>query len=166
MEKKELISSYVWVVFLLLTGLFAFIAVKSSVIYNEKDISPIVHYIHERKISDKDSFKKVGNMYFVEYNQKRYIINDRDTIIHLGDIIEQDGNISKITKESLVYNQLHKELVYKKEEKLSNSKEISQISNISIFHFILVGIPSYFAAIIFLLITIFTFIVRKGEKGK
>lgn len=166
MEKKEMITSYVWIVFALVTAFFVFVAIKSSVIYSEKSISPIIHYVHEKVISDNNSFKKIGDKYSIDYNQKRYIISDRDTTIQLGETVDQNGAISKTTKEFLVYNQHQKELVYKKEDILKNSKEISQIVNISRSHFFLVGIPSYFAAIIFLLITIFTFIVRKGEKGK
>jgi membrane protein insertase Oxa1/YidC/SpoIIIJ len=120
----------------------------------------------KKVISDNNSFKKIGDKYSIDYNQKRYIISDRDTTIQLGETVDQNGAISKTTKEFLVYNQHQKELVYKKEDILKNSKEISQIINISRSHFFLVGISSYFAAIIFLLITIFTFIVRKGEKGK
>lgn len=166
MEKKEMITSYVWIVFALVTAFFVFVAIKSSVIYSEKSISPIIHYVYETVISDNNSFKKIGDKYSIDYNQKRYIISDRDTTIQLGETVDQNGAISKTTKEFLVYNQHQKELVYKKEDILKNSKEISQIVNISRSHFFLVGIPSYFAAIIFLLIAIFTFIVRKGEKGK
>ena len=166
MKKKEMITSYVWIVFALVTAFFVFVAIKSSVIYSEKSISPIIHYVYEKVISDNNSFKKIGDKYSIDYNQKRYIISDRDTTIQLGETVDQNGAISKTTKEFLVYNQHQKELVYKKEDILKNSKEISQIVNISRSHFFLVGIPSYFAAIIFLLIAIFTFIVRKGEKGK
>ena len=48
MGKKEMITSYVWIVFALVTAFFVFVAIKSSVIYSEKSISPIIHYVYEK----------------------------------------------------------------------------------------------------------------------
>lgn len=166
-KEKHSIVSYIWIVFLVISISLLWLGIKSSVIYSSSDFAPISNYTYERNISNKASIKDVNKHYIIEYEHKIYTIQkDRDSTIILKSTLENKDDIFKTTKESLIYTKDSHEITHRYQTICRDNKEIHEISNLSISHFILVGIPAYFASIIFLLITMFTFSIWKDERKK
>ena len=164
MENKKKALPPFWIVFLFISLLFLWLGISSSKIYKSSMIEAVNTYVYEKNITNEVLVSKLPKKYILNYNVSTYtIMKDRDTTIVLKNVLENNGDFSKETKESLVYRCTTNEIIRKVETVCKNAKRAKQISNLSISHFILVGLPSYFASLIFFLIALFIFVVWKED---
>lgn len=170
MKKKKNGLMPIWIVFLVISLLFLWLAIESSVIYKASNIETVSTYVYEKDITNSISIRDTQGNYILDYNHSTYTISkDRDTTIAIKSTSQSQNGISKDTRESLVFhnisNKSNKIIKVVKRDEIVNkdSERARKISRLSISHFILIGIPSYIAALIFLIITILTFAVWKDS---
>jgi hypothetical protein len=163
MEKKKKCVKPVWLVFLVIALLFLWLGVRSSVFYNSSEITTVSSYVYEKDITNGILIDNDQESYILNYNHNTYTIaKDKDTTIILkSESYSYRKGISKDTMVSLIYNKSTNNLIKREEFVNKNAERAREIVNLSIIHFILVGIPSYIISFILFLITMFTFVVWK-----
>ena len=164
-ERKKLPP--IWAGFLVISLLFLWLGIRSSVIYKSSELETVNTYVCEKDITNEVSITDLPESYILHYNHKSYtIMKGRDTTIVLKRTSEDRNGIFEEAQKSLVYRENAYEIIKRDETVYKDTKRAKEISRLSIIHFILVGLPSYFVSLIIFLIAVFTFVVWKDEYKK
>ena len=164
MENERKKQPPIWAGFLVISLLFLWLGIRSSVIYKSSELETVNTYVCEKDITNEVSITDLPESYILNYNHKSYtIMKDRDTTIVLKRTAEDRNGILKEAQESLVYQGNACEIVKRDETVYKDTKRAKEISRLSIIHFILVGLPSYFVSSILFLLTVFIFVIWKDE---